>query len=122
MAVKTISTTNVTATAGKQTNAGDQTVHADTGVLLAAAETKDKQFRVRSIVGGSVAAVWQIQRRDAANGSNVAPSPYTVYTAAGASLVVVLTTRIAPGERVRITNDGAITGTTAAAIDTEPLG
>lgn len=111
----------VLASAGKQTNATDQFVHADTGALQDAAAIKDKTYEIRVVAGGSVAAVWQIQRRNAANNANIAPSPYTFYTIAGGSAEFVIVTPIAAGERVRVTNDGAITGTTAATIHAEAM-
>lgn len=109
------------ATAGKQTNPGDQTVHADTGVLIAAGSGRSKLFEVTLSLGGSVAAIWQVQRRNAANAANIAPSPYTFYTLAGESTVFWFTTPIDPGERIRVTNDGAITGTTAAVLMAEVM-
>lgn len=109
------------ANAGKQTNPTDQFVHADTGVLNPATSGRTKFFELTITLGGSVAAVWQIQRRNAANGANVAPSPYTVYTIAGQSTVIWMTMPIDPGERVRVTNDGAVVGTTAASIMAEAL-
>lgn len=121
MAARDYGNKPVLASAGKQTNPVDQTVHADTGALLDAAAPKDKTFEIRVIAGGSVAALWQIQRRNAANAANVGPSPYTFYTIAGGSAEFVIVTPIAAGERVRVTNDGAITGTTAAMIHAEVL-
>lgn len=103
------------ASAGKQTNAADQVVHADTDQLVAGL------YEVRVIAGGSVAALWQIQRRNAGNTASVTPSPYTVYTPAGQSGEYVLMIELAVNERVRVTNDGAITGTTAATIQVEAL-
>lgn len=111
----------VLASAGKQTNPADQTVHADTGALLDAGALKDKTFEIRVIAGGSAAAIWQIQRRNAANAANVGPSPYSFYTIANGSGEFVIVTPLAAGERVRVTNDGAITGTTAATIHAEAL-
>lgn len=121
MPIRDIGNTVFNATAGKQTNPADQFVHADTGVLIGAGSGRSKMFELTITVGGSVAAIWQIQRRNAANGANVAPSPYTVYTLAGQSTTVWMTTQIDPGERVRVTNDGAITGTTAASIMAEVM-
>jgi hypothetical protein len=107
-------------TQGLQTNAADQTVHADPGVLNANGARR-KFFEVRCICGGSVAAVWQLQRRNAANGANVAPSPYTFYTAAGQSSEFVVLIQVEETERIRLTNSGAITGTTAGSLQIEAL-
>lgn len=121
MAFREVGNVPILASAGKQTNAADQAVHADTGVLNDANNQRTKLFEVRVVAGGSVAILWQIQRRNAANGANVSPSPYTFYTAAGQSAEFVLLTPIAPGERVRVTTDGGYTGTGAATIQAEAL-
>lgn len=106
---------------GKTTNPADGAVLADTGVLVNSNNQRSKLFEVRVIVGNSAAGLYQIQHRNAANGANVAPSPFTVYVAAGQTCEVVLTIPIAPGERVRVTSDGGLTGTVAATIQAEAL-
>ncbi len=92
---------------GKQTNAADATVHADTGALPAGI------YDVRIAVGGSVAAIWIIQVRNAANSDNTGDT-HTVYSAAGQTAQFTLgNVDLNLNERIRVVNDGAITGTTA---------
>jgi hypothetical protein len=105
---------------GQQTNAGDQTVHADTGNALVAANAAPKHFEVRAIFGGSVAAVWQIARRNAANSADIAPV-LVVYSAAGQSSQLVFATDLLPTERIVIRNLGALAGTSSAILQSEEL-
>jgi hypothetical protein len=102
---------------GKQTNASDATVHADTGAI-----TTPGLYDVKIIAGCSVAALWLIQFRNEANDGNVGDT-HPFYTAAGQSAEFVIHnvpfTKNQAGQtsaiqRVRVVNDGAITGTSSA--------
>lgn len=121
MAFRDLGNIPVLDTQGKLTNPADAALAADTGVLINANNQRSKTFEIRVIVGASAAALWQIQRRNAANGANVTPSPFTIYTAAGQSAEYVILLPIAPGERVRVVSDGGFTGTGAASIQAEAL-
>lgn len=99
--------------AGQLTNPSAGDVAADTGALAAGT------YELRYVVGGSVASISTINRRNAANGAAVGDQPL-IYAAAGASQTGRLTMTLETDERVRITV-GALTGTYCALITAERL-
>lgn len=114
MAVRDIANPPILESVAKATNPADNAVMADTGDLSAGF------YEVRVIVGASVAAIFDIERRNAGNTANVG-DVVTVYTPAGASAEVVLTYEVVLNESIRVIMDGALTGTAAAAIQVERL-
>jgi len=97
-----------TVTAGtEQTNPTAGTVIVDSGALPAGT------YLFYVSIGASAAAQFQVQRRDAANGSNVG-NPALKYIAAGQSAQFVYQTVLESNERVRVTMDDNLTGTAVA--------
>lgn len=100
---------------GKKTDPANDLLMADLGAVPSAG-----LYEVRVVAGGSVVALFDIERRDAANTANVG-SVVTVYTPAGASGEFVLLYTLAKSERVRVIMDGALVGTAAVSIEAEAL-
>lgn len=98
----------------KETNPTTATAMADTGALSAGV------YEMRIICGGSAAAIWNIERRNAANDAAVGDI-VIVYTAAGQSAQFALTFELEASERVRVMLNTNLTGTAAAAINAEQL-
>lgn len=98
---------------GELTNPTTATVIADSGVVAFRG-----LYEVRVIIGGSVAAQFQLQRRNAANGANVG-DVVGLYGAAGQSSQFVLNYYLDAGERVRLMMDDNLTGTAYCAITVE---
>lgn len=101
------------ASEGALTNPTAGDVAADTGAQLAGL------YDVRVVVGGTAAAAFTINRRNAANAADVGDQP-VLYTAANTSQAAQLTMTLEAGERVRVTV-GALTGEACAVITAEPL-
>lgn len=99
----------------KMTNPADNALMADLGAVPSAG-----LYEVRVVAGGSVVAIFDIERRDAANAVNVG-SIVTVYTPAGASSEFVLFYTLAKDERIRVIMDGALVGTAAVSMHGEAL-
>lgn len=97
------------------TNPTTATDFGDTGDLLIG------DYEVRVIAGASVAAIWELQRRNAADAANVAPSPYVFYTPAGQSGEYVWTIRVDANESIRLRLNAGVTGTAAGQIQVEPV-
>jgi len=96
------------------TNPSDTDVAADTGELAGGI------YDIRVLVGGTAAAKWIINRRNAANGADVGDQP-TVYTAANTSQFAQFTMTLEASERVRVTVSGNVTGVLSALITAERL-
>lgn len=93
-----------------QTDAGIGTVHADTDAIL---RGEGGTYQVIAMVGASIASLWDVEHRDAANASNIAV--HRVRIVAGETLQFVLWFDIAPNERVRIINQTAFAPGTSEA-------
>lgn len=98
---------------GVKTNPSAGDVLADTGALAVGL------YDIRILVGGSAAASWTVNRRNAANGADVGDQPL-VYTPAGASQWAQFTMSLEASERVRL-KVSALTGTACALITAERL-
>lgn len=98
---------------GALTNPDAGDVAADTGELKAGI------YDIRVVVGGTAAASWTVNRRNAANDADVGDQPL-VYTAANTSQWVQLTMTLEASERVRVLVS-ALTGTCSALVTAEPL-
>lgn len=100
--------------AGKQTNPTTATVLADTGALVAGL------YEVRVLLGASAAAIFALERRNAANGANVGDVP-AIYVPAAGSLYAVFTYVLEASERLRVVMETNLTGTAAATLQVERL-
>jgi hypothetical protein len=97
-----------------QTNPTTASVLADTGALPSAL------YEVRAMVGCTVAAIFQLQRRNAANGANVGDVVY-IRAAAGQTGEYILKYEINKDERLRILPAANITGDAEATIQVERM-
>jgi len=89
-------------------------VAADTGALPGGI------YDIRVLVGGTAAAPWIINRRNAANGADVGDQP-SLYTAANTSQFAQFTMTLEANERVRVTLGDDVTGVVSALITAERL-
>lgn len=94
---------------GLKTNPASADVVADTGALPAGI------YEVIGIFGQSAAAVYTVQRRNAANGANVGDT-VDVHGPAAATAVVPLRYEILTGERIRVVMQASLTGTSSVAL------
>jgi hypothetical protein len=100
----------------ESTNPTAATVMADTGAL-----PHDGIYEVRVTCGGSAAAQFMLQHRNAANGANVSDT-VVLYSPAGQSGQYVFRfVATATGERFRVVMDDALTGTASVGIQAERL-
>ncbi len=99
----------------KTTNPTTSDILADTGALAAG------MYEARVLVGASAAAIFAVQRRNAANDANVG-DVVVIYCGAGVSVQHPLRMQIEPNERIRVTMEANLTGTGAAAIMAQRCG
>ncbi len=94
------------------TNPTTSSVLADTGALASGL------YEIRVSAGATVAAIFQLQRRNAANGANVG-SIIHIRTAAGQTTEQVWKYELLTSERIRLLPQANITGDAEAAIQAE---
>lgn len=97
-------------TAGEQTDPADDFVMADSGAL-----THGGTYEVIVTAGASVAAQFQVQRRNTANGANVGNVPL-IYALAGQSGQYRFWFTVEKSERIRVVMDDAVSGTQTAVV------
>lgn len=114
MAQRTASYAPVIDASAVETNPTTATILADTAALPSAL------YEVRCVVGSSVAAIFVLERRNAANGANVG-DPVNLYAAAGQSGEYVFKFEVNKDERFRVRPQANITGTAAAALQVERI-
>lgn len=107
--------TRVFGSAGLITNPSTTSDFGDSGNLAAGV------WGVRVIAGGSVAAIWELQRRNAGDTANVSPSPYDFYTPAGQSGEYIWTVEVVADESIRLRLQAGVTGTAAGQIQLAKL-
>lgn len=114
MAERSASYAPVLNSSSPQTNPTTSTVLADTGALPAAL------YEARVTCGCTVAAIFQIQRRDTSNGSNVGSVIY-IRAAAGQTGEYVFKYELNSNERIRVLPAANITGDAEASVSVERM-
>jgi hypothetical protein len=104
------------ASSASESNPTTATILADTGALATGGI-----FEARFILGASAAAIFALQRRNAANDATVG-DVVLVYVAAGQSECPVLRFEIEADERIRVTMGANLTGTAAATVAAQRVG
>lgn len=93
------------------------TVMADSGAV-----ERDGNYEARIILSQSAAAVYNIARRNVANGADISPFPIALYGAAGQSSEYAILIRLNAGERVRATMGANLTGNAQVMVQLEEMG
>jgi hypothetical protein len=114
MSVRTVSYAPTLDAVTPQTNPTTTDVLADTGALPASL------YEMRILVGCTVAAVFLVQRRNAANGANVGDVVY-IRAAAGQTGQYVLKYEMNKDERLRVLPAANITGDAEVTIQAERI-
>lgn len=114
MAERSASYPPVIDSSSPQTNPTTATVLADTGALNAAL------YEVRVTCGCTVAAIFQVQRRDSANSNNVGDVLY-IRAAAGQTGEYVFKFELNSSERIRVLPAANITGDAEASVSAERM-
>lgn len=95
MATRDVGNIPVLVGGGYKTDPDTAVVMADTTALPCGI------YEIRIVAGADATAVFQVQRRNAANGANVGVAP-VLFAAAGQSAQYVLTFNLETNERVRV--------------------
>lgn len=114
MAVRSASFPPVLDSSSPQTNPTTATVLADTGALTASL------YEARITCGCTVAAIFQVQRRNAANDGNTGDVIY-IRAAAGQTGEYVFKYELNTNERIRVLPAANITGDAEASVSVERM-
>jgi hypothetical protein len=99
------------------TNPTSGDVMAESGAVL-----REGNWEVRLTLSQSAAAVYQLARRNAANGADISPFPIAYYGAAGQSSQYAVLVYLKVGERVRVTMGANLTGQSQVFLQMEEMG
>lgn len=99
------------------TNPTSGTLMADSGAVV-----NNGNYEARIIISQSAAAVYNVARRNAANGADVSPFPVALYGAGGQSSQYCILVHLEAGERVRVTMGANLTGQAQVMVQLEEMG